>query len=175
VDWRSDRTLCRCVAGGEPTALATLYDRYATGLYRYLTSLLARHDDAEDALQDVFVAFAERGRDAASIRNVRAYLYAAARHRALSMLRRASGAETPLTEAEEAGATEPDASGDETVQAALQTLPFEQREAVVLKVYGGLTFREIASLTQVAPDTAASRYRYAVAKLKQSLGETYHA
>jgi RNA polymerase sigma-70 factor, ECF subfamily len=175
VDWRSDRTLCRCIARGDLSALATLYDRHAPGLYRYLTSLLARREEAEDVLQDVFLALAERGREARRIGNARAYLYAAARNRALSALRKASATDTPLSTAAEAPAPEADTLGQRAVREALAGLPPEQREVVVLKVYGGLTFREIAALTETAPNTAASRYRYALAKLRELLGETYHA
>ena len=175
MDWRSDRTLCRCIARGDLTALATLYDRHAAGLYRYLTSLLTRREEAEDALQDVFLALAERGREAARIGNARAYLYAAARNRALSALRKASAGDAPLSEVAEAPAPQADAAGQQAIREALAALPPEQREVVVLKVYAGLTFREIAALTEAAPNTAASRYRYALAKLRELLGETYHA
>ena len=57
----------------------------------------------------------------------------------------------------------------EAVEVALTRLPAEQREVVVLKVWGGLTFPEIGTATGVPANTAASRYRYALAALKTKL------
>ena len=52
------------------------------------------------------------------------------------------------------------------LQSALASLPDEQREVVVLKIWGQLTFEEAAAVIGVSPNTAASRYRYALEKLK---------
>ena len=54
---------------------------------------------------------------------------------------------------------------------ALAVLPREQREVVVLKVFEEMTFAEIGRLVGVSPNTAASRYRYAVAKMKEMLSD----
>jgi RNA polymerase sigma-70 factor (ECF subfamily) len=58
------------------------------------------------------------------------------------------------------------------VLSAVMALPNEQREAVVLHIWGGLTFREIGRLTGTRTATATSRYRYGLGKLRQALGET---
>jgi RNA polymerase sigma-70 factor (ECF subfamily) len=55
------------------------------------------------------------------------------------------------------------------VQEALITLPDLQREVVVLHIWCGMTFVEIATLIQIPSDTAASRYRYALSKLEELL------
>ena len=55
------------------------------------------------------------------------------------------------------------------VGAAVLELPEDQRETVILKIYAGLTFAEIAELGGVSLATAASRYRYALEKLAESL------
>ena len=52
---------------------------------------------------------------------------------------------------------------------ALRSLPPEQREIIALKIEGGLTFGEIATLLSISPNTAASRYRYALEKLRSTL------
>ncbi|MCK7476508.1 MAG: ECF-type sigma factor [Candidatus Moduliflexus flocculans] len=54
--------------------------------------------------------------------------------------------------------------------ARVEGLPAEQREAVYLKVFDGLTFREIASVCGVSANTAASRYRYGIEKLREAVG-----
>ena len=62
--------------------------------------------------------------------------------------------------------------GDERralVEAALQRLPSEQREVLVLKIWGELTFEQIATTLDLSPNTAASRYRYGLAALRKEL------
>jgi RNA polymerase sigma-70 factor (ECF subfamily) len=51
----------------------------------------------------------------------------------------------------------------------LASLPLEQREVITLKIDGGLTFAQIAEILHVNPNTAASRYRYAMEKLRRFL------
>ena len=57
------------------------------------------------------------------------------------------------------------------IEAALGRLPVAQREVLVMKIWGGLTFPQIAAALDIPPDTAASRYRYALAKLREELAE----
>jgi RNA polymerase sigma-70 factor (ECF subfamily) len=60
---------------------------------------------------------------------------------------------------------------NEVAMAALRTLPREQREIVVLKIWGGQTFREIGVTLDIPQNTAASRYRYALKALCQALAK----
>jgi RNA polymerase sigma-70 factor (ECF subfamily) len=127
--------------------------------------------DAEDIVQEAFVRF-WRGQH--SINN-RALLYAAVRSAALDRLR----SEQRRTRREASAAIdhpeffEPSfAHGDEGQQllaAAVEQLPDEQREVVILKIWNDLTFAEIAQVLEVSPNTAASRYRYALGALKKNL------
>jgi RNA polymerase sigma-70 factor (ECF subfamily) len=57
------------------------------------------------------------------------------------------------------------------IAAALRTLPEEQREVLTMKIWGGLTFPQIALALDVSANTAASRYRYALVKLREQLVE----
>ena len=57
------------------------------------------------------------------------------------------------------------------IEAALDQLPGDQREVVVMKIWGGLTFAQIGTALGVPLSTAASRYRYALARLEQELSE----
>jgi RNA polymerase sigma-70 factor (ECF subfamily) len=57
----------------------------------------------------------------------------------------------------------------ETIEAALRSLPTTQAEVLVMKVWGGLTFPQIAVALGISANTAASRYRYALAKLREQL------
>lgn len=61
---------------------------------------------------------------------------------------------------------------DDELAAAVAALPAEQREVIALKIDGGLTFAEIAAVMHTSLNTAASRYRYALEKLRASLATT---
>ena len=127
--------------------------------------------DAEDVVQEAFVRFWRRQH---SIEN-RALLYAAVRSAALDRLRsdqrRArreaavalDGAEhfEPLFASQD--------EGQQLLAAAVERLPNEQREVVILKIWNELTFAEIANILEISQNTAASRYRYALGALKKAL------
>jgi len=152
---------------GDAAALGELYDRHATALYRWLLATGLPRGEAEDLLGECFLALVERGEGAAQIEDVRAYLFAVARNK-LSR-------NTPDTQALELvpePATNPHSAQDVAVREALADLPPEQREVVVLKVWQGHSFAEIGALLDISPNTASSRYRYALEKLRAALGET---
>ena len=135
--------------------------------------------DAEDVVQEAFVRFwrsRQRAEDAT------AYLYACVRRCALEWHRsrhrrarreEASARSEALPGRGDALFTCP-LERDErraAVESALARLPEAQREVLVMKVWGGLTFPQIAGALGVPADTAASRYRYAIAKLREQLAE----
>jgi RNA polymerase sigma-70 factor, ECF subfamily len=127
--------------------------------------------DAEDIVQDAFVRFWRRQH---SIEN-RALLYATVRSTALDRLRsdqrrarREGSAALDRAEHFEPQFTAID-EGQQLLAAAVERLPNEQREVVVLKIWSELTFAEIASILEISQNTAASRYRYALGALKKTL------
>lgn len=60
------------------------------------------------------------------------------------------------------------------VETAMQDLPAEQQEVLVLKIWGGLTFDAIARTLEASPNTVASRYRYGLQNLKRTLSHLKH-
>ncbi|HOZ49804.1 MAG TPA: RNA polymerase sigma factor [Candidatus Hydrogenedentes bacterium] len=141
-------------------------------LLAYARSVTGNVHDADDALQEAFAKVA--GRRLARIGNLRAYLYRAVRNAALNSIRersrRARREET--AGAEMCRVFQKSAARREEVEAleeALRTLPSEQREVVILKVWGGLSFAEVAEVVGVPRDTAASRYRYAIEALRRQM------
>lgn len=157
-------------------ALEDAYDRYALSLYRYAYSILGSPDDAEDAVQDVFIRLARDRKLLSRIRSIKAYLLTATRNSAYSLLR-AQRQRDSLTDGL-MWDIEPPASGiaesfvESTVlREAMEDLPIEQREVLVLKAYEGLTFREIAQVSGASVSTVTSRYQYGIAKLRHALGE----
>jgi len=155
-------------------ALEALYDAYAEAIYHLLRSRGVGREDAEDILQETFLALVERGTKAAQIEDVRAYLFAIARNKLAALeRRRARARNTPMPlDLVDGDALDPSARAEALrVQDALNELPPEQREVVVLKVWDEFTFAEIAEALGISPNTAASRYRYAREKLRERLGE----
>jgi RNA polymerase sigma-70 factor, ECF subfamily len=154
--------------------LEELYDQYAQPLFRFALSLVGSPDDAEDAVQEVFVRMAREYKRVMRIRNVRAYLFMATRNAAYSRLRdrrrqdRISEAMIIDTEVCPVD-TGSRFTESEAVNRAFDKLPVEQREVLALKVFEQMTFDEIAKTIGTLKNTVASRYRYGIAKLRQAL------
>jgi RNA polymerase sigma-70 factor (ECF subfamily) len=122
-------------------------------------------------VQDAFVKFWRRNHD---IDN-RGLLYAAVRSLALDFIRRdARRSRREATALAGSGpAVEPQFELEDDTQSALasavESLPRDQREVLILKIWSDLTFSEIASALGISQNTAASRYRYALINLKKTL------
>jgi len=159
------KELLDALAAGDPAALARAYDLYAGRLFAVARRLLGTDADAEECVQDTFVKLMERDPARAPIADAGAYLFAVLRHAAA-----ARAAQRQKQTAVPALRPEQPQAGD--LDGALQQLPAAPREVVALKIDGGLTFAEIAQSLGISANTAASRYRYALDKLKTLLKET---
>ena len=150
----------------EESELARLYDGWASRLLAYMTTITKDRSLAEDALQNLFVKLATSRPD---LRQPEVYLFRAARNEALRMARRRPGSVcdfSQLIDPRDPGNPSADVEG---VATALKRLPAEQLEVILLHVFEGLTFQETGLVLSLSPDTAASRYRYALEKLKELL------
>lgn len=169
---KRDRAWAERVAAGDERALEAIYDAYSRAVYRQALTLLGCASDAEDVLQEVFLKLVRRR--GGPIRDLTAYLLTAARHEACSILRR-RGRETwdgGLEAAELAApGPQPDFGETEAVRAAVAALPERQRQVVILKFYDQMTFAEIARVARASINTVASRYRYALKRLREVLGD----
>lgn len=176
--WEDALLVWRLRAGSGP-ALARIYEKHRHGLLRIALGLLADPDAAEDVVQDVFLRIA---RDPGIVRgdgNLRAFLATCVANHARNT-NRGIGRRGAPGDTQPDDIPGPDASPAHwlvrhddmlTVTAALAELPEEQREAVVLHLQGGMRFREIAAATGTSINTIHSRYRYALAKLSESMKE----
>ena len=144
----------------EATELGALYDAWASRLLAYMMTITRDRTRAEDALHNLFVKLASGKPD---LRDPAVYLFSAARHEAIRASKRRK--ERPLADLDILAAPS-DSAG---LREALDRLPSDQLDVVVLHVFEGLTFRETAEVLGVPQDTAASRYRYALEKLKELL------
>ena len=169
-----DDPLVLGLAAGDPRAFAELYDRFGRRLYRAALRMLDRPEDAEDAVQDVFTALVRSHKQLTGIRDLTAYLFAALRNAAGRSAERRSRqpvTSDSVTDAAETESPRNDNPHSNRLTQALRALPTEQREVVALKIDGELTFAQIAELLGISINTAASRYRYALEKLRASLQE----
>lgn len=148
--------------------LKSLYEKHGAALAAYACSCGLDHASAEDVVQQLFLKML--GKPAFVPQSPLAYLYRATWNAALN-LRRNRHRETELKETE-SWFVHPSGDLDEVLhlQQALKELPEEQRETVFLKVWSGMTLLEIAEVTEVPLNTVASRYRYALEKLRERLG-----
>jgi RNA polymerase sigma-70 factor (ECF subfamily) len=159
-----DCQLVHRLADGESDALALIYDRYAPSLYRILNALLSSPTDAEDALQEVFLALAT-GR-VSRIRDLKSYLFVAARHQAYNQLRRRKR-ERGYEDIDTLELAAPEKTAiSHDLAPLLARLPLEQREVIALKVWEEMTFAEIAKVVRASPNTVMSRYRYGIERLR---------
>ncbi len=171
----SDVELLHAVARGDEAALARLYDQYRVILFGLLVRILGSREEAEDVLQDVFIQVWRRARDFDEKRGKPfTWLVTLTRSRAIDRLRqlgarqRLAGA-TANDEADQVSDALSDAiqSGQrEIVQRALAELPEEQKQALVLAYYDGLTQSEIASQLGTPLGTVKTRMRSGLTKLR---------
>ena len=141
-----------------------LYEVHGRGLFAYACAFLRHPSDAEDVVHQVFLRLLGGGATATPSAG---YLFRAVRNGALNDIRRRSR-EVALDG--EAQWLESPSGSKETalaLQSALTVLPEDQREVVVLRVWGQLTFEEIGAVVDIPLSTAASRYRYGLAKLRE--------
>jgi RNA polymerase sigma-70 factor (ECF subfamily) len=157
-----------------------LYDEHAQPLYAFLLNFTRDEADTRDLLQELFVKLAREPKLLDGIREERAFLIRLAHNAAVDLMRR-RGTRDKTKEsfaAENVSPFAPTSDPDEKVfreelAVALGELPEEQRAVVHLKLWGGQTFDEIATALEISPNTAASRYRYGLDKLRGRLRPLY--
>jgi RNA polymerase sigma-70 factor (ECF subfamily) len=154
--------------------LELMYDEHASTLFRFVLTLTRSEADTADIVQDIFLRVARKPQRVAALENPRAYLMQAAYRLVIDSRRRrevrenhavSQGAEPLFAPTED-----PDeAAFRHALAVALDTLPEDQRAAVHLKLWQGLTFEQIATVLQIPPNTAASRYRLNAGDFPSSL------
>jgi RNA polymerase sigma-70 factor (ECF subfamily) len=171
-----DRLLLIKFKRGDSEALRRIYEKYEVYLLTVATALLNDIGSAEDVLHDVFVAFAESAGKIRLEGNLENFLATCVANRCRDMLRKrnrnpesidtAASFTCDLTDPELEAVTKEQL---EKVANAIAMLPYEQREVVVLHLKAGLMFKQIAGLQRTNVNTAQSRYRYGIDKLRSLL------
>lgn len=153
----------------------SVIDQHGAAFILYARQWTKSHADAEDVVQTAIVGLCRKKGTTKKV--PLALIYKSIRNRALDLYRsrqrRIVREETAAELLYEDGIFEmPDMGGlPQQVELALAKLPGVQREVVVMKIWGGLTFREIAKSLKISQNTVTSRYRYAIDKLKMSMND----
>ncbi len=179
----ADAQLMVRYAAGDARAFDTLYEGHRRALWRFIRRSLPDAAATDDVFQECWsrvIAHRESYRPEARFAT---WLYRIAHNCCMDHWRRAGRRSARETEDEGAllaapgdDAAQPleavlEGEAGERLAAALGRLPEEQRAAFLLYVEGGLSVAEIGEATGVKPETAKSRLRYAVTRLKQVLGD----
>lgn len=151
--------------------LETLYDEFAPAVYAFALQLTHKEEEAKDLLQNLFQRLASRSR--ITILNPRSFLLRCTYHAYVDLVRRESSRKLTLERLaqEPILVFQPDSNDAEkdvinVLLQKLNALPEEQRVVVHLKIWEERSFRQIASILDISANTAASRYRYALDKMK---------
>ena len=180
LELAEDLRLVGQVAGGDREAFARLFDRHSPLVLGVLTRMLGERASAEEILQETFLQVWQQARRfSPQLARPRSWILMMARSRAFDRLRSQTARsrredavyrDAPSQAADPVGtaALESDERG-RTVRAALSQLPEEQRQAVELAFFGGLTHTQIAERLQTPLGTVKSRILLGMGKLRQAL------
>jgi RNA polymerase sigma-70 factor, ECF subfamily len=162
---------------GRTEAVHEIYELHKHDLVTLATALLIDKSEAEDVVHDVFVGFIQSAGTFRLTGSLKGFLATCvanrARNRNKSKQKHPHDGENP-SEAAVPESEHPDLAamfGEELrhVGAALARLPYEQREAVLLRLHSGLRFRAIAQAQGVSVNTVQGRYRYGLDRIKTLL------
>ncbi len=143
------------------------YRQHGPALLLFATAITGERSRAQDAIHQAFLKLLEDDK-LRQAKDVKAYLFACVRNAALNDAR-VRGRNVALADEELAWFEPPsrDYAEEANLRRALAELPDDQREVTVLHVWGEFTFAQIADLLSISANTAASRYRYALARLRE--------
>jgi len=160
--------------------LERLYDEHAQALFAFLLNFTRDENDTRDLLQEIFTWLAREPGLLRGARDERAFLIRLAHNAAVDLMRRRGTRQKYHDQfgEEEISIFAADANPDvaafrESLSRALAELPVEQRAVVHLKLWEHLTFEQIATALEISPNTAASRYRYGLDKMRERLRPIY--
>jgi len=171
-----DKLLVLKCKRGSKDAMRRIYEKYKDYLLTLAKALLTEKTAAEDVVHDVFVSFAQSAKQFQLTGSLRGYLATCVCNLARDKIRaRKQHGENPdSAELTISGSDNPEQNAIEREESmrlrqGISQLPYEQREAVVLHLKGGMKFRELAKLQGVSISTIHGRYRYGLNKLRSLL------
>jgi len=172
-----DLLLVRRLKRGSKDAFCRIYEKYWNDLLTLAANLLADPGAAEDVVQDVFTSFVRSAANFELRGNLKNFLATCVANRARDGLRKKKRQRAvPVNEAEPLVSTAKlpvqllmRSEQLKQLSYAMTLLPYDQREAIVLRLHGGLKFKAIAESQNVSIKTVQSRYQYGLIKLRSIL------
>jgi len=165
----TDEDLLLAVRGGNVESLGVLVSRWEDPLYRFVSRMVDRPDDARDVCQETFLRILRRSDAFREGARFSTWMYQIALNSDDAPPRESAAPETADTHP---GTALEAAERRRAVQRALTRLPNDQREVLLLKEYEGLKFREIAEVLEVPESTVKSRMYAALDAMRASLEPT---
>src|SRR6266571_7301449 len=174
----SDQELMRIVQAGDFSPASEIYDRYSTRIYNFAYRFLKNSEAAEDATQEVFVKMLKHANQFHGDAKLSTWLFSITANWCRDYLRKA---DNRAKEAEEVLYTLPAPSelapdrnlerrqDEQRIQKALSALTPEQREAILLSRYQGLSYAEIAQIAGCSEGAVKTRVFRAMETLKKAL------
>ena len=173
-----DKLLVTRCKRGRRDALRRIYEKYRDDLLVLAIALSHDVSLSEDAVHDVFIAFAQNIASFRLTGSLRAYLARCVANRIRDLMRtKRSRAKAPSPE--QACSMEQDMNDPSRLvvcneelgllSSALAELPYEQREVITLRIYGQMRFRVIAKSMGISVNTVKGRYRYGIQKMRSIL------
>ena len=150
----------------EATKIELLYRQHSAALVLYATAIIGERSRAQDAVHEVFARLMEEG-VAGHVLDIKAYLFACVRNGLRNEMKRIQRNVELDPDFNWFVPPERDFAAERQLRDALFALPEEQREVTVLHIWGELTFSQIAEVLEASANTVASRYRYALASLRE--------
>lgn len=148
--------------------IEVLYRQHGPALVLFAATMTGELERARDAVQHVFLKVLQDDRLRSAV-DTKAYLFACVRNAVLNEARMERRNVVLNPDAAWFDPPERDYAAELNLRRALAILPEDQRQVVVLHIWGELTFQQIAELLNVSANTAASRHRYALAKLRAAM------
>jgi RNA polymerase sigma factor (sigma-70 family) len=172
-----DRLLIWRFKLGNRDALRRIYEKYKNDLLKLAVALTNDVNAAEDAVQDVFVSFAQSAARIKTSGNLKKYLATCVANRIRNRKRDQLRHETSVIDDSDcviSDAKRPEqwailSEEMELLSSAMAQIPYEQREVIGLYMQGGMTFRQIAKVQNASINTIQGRYRYGLNKLRSIL------
>jgi RNA polymerase sigma factor (sigma-70 family) len=172
-----DRLLLWKFKRGNKDAFRAIYEKYAGDMLTLAGNLLDDKVGAEDIVQDVFIKLVESVGTFHLTGSLKSYLATCVANRSRDYIRRRIRQQNAIAKQAEKAPAETKSTVHLAINSeqlrklsiALSELPYEQREAIALRIHGNLRFRQIAELQNVSTKTVQSRYRYGLDKLRSTL------
>ena len=169
----SDDELMKLVTDGDETAFRVLYSRWASRVMAYAARALRDRIEAEDVVQETFLNLYRSRKRYTSQGRFGAFLFRIAGNLVRSRFRgRYPEPVEELDDLAEIPGHDRAVEARLDLETAMEVLPFDQREALLLAVIGGMKYREIAALAGCTEDTIAKRVSRARASLRAVISET---